>query len=106
MRGTSKIEWELALGERFSPMYQKITDDKLKVLQKAYLKMYKKFDAECRRHHIHSYMVAGTLIGSLRHGGYIPWDDLRSLRGNSHSPPCPCQSRSYSSAYEIGRAHV
>ena len=37
--------------------------------------MYKKFDAECRRHHIHSYMVAGTLIGSLRHGGYIPWDD-------------------------------
>ncbi|MBZ2020205.1 LicD family protein [Streptococcus sanguinis] len=75
MRGTSKIEWELALGERFSPMYQKITDDKLKVLQKAYLQMYKKFDAECRRHHIHSYMVAGTLIGSLRHGGYIPWDD-------------------------------
>ena len=72
MRGTSKIEWELALGERFSPMYQKITDDKLKVLQKAYLQMYKKFDAECRRHHIHSYMVAGTLIGSLRHGGYIP----------------------------------
>ena len=74
MRGTSKIEWELALGERFSPMYQKITD-KLKVLQKAYLQMYKKFDSECRRHHIHSYMVAGTLIGSLRHGGYIPWDD-------------------------------
>ena len=25
MRGTSKIEWELALGERFSPMYQKTT---------------------------------------------------------------------------------
>ena len=75
MRSTSKIEWELALSERFSPMYQKISDEKLKALQAAYLEMYKQFDKICKEHGLISYMVAGTLIGSLRHGGYIPWDD-------------------------------
>lgn len=75
MRSTSKIEWELALSERFSPMYQKISDEKLKALQVAYLEMYKQFDKICKEHGLISYMVAGTLIGSLRHGGYIPWDD-------------------------------
>ena len=50
MRSTSKIEWELALSERFSPMYQKISDEKLKALQVAYLEMYKQFDKICKEH--------------------------------------------------------
>lgn len=32
-------------------------------------------DGFCRRNNIHYFITAGTLIGALRHKGYIPWDD-------------------------------
>lgn len=75
MRSTAKIEWELARDERFASMYQSISTEQLKKLQQAYLDMLVKFDKECAQKGLTFFMVAGTLIGSLRHGGYIPWDD-------------------------------
>ena len=33
------------------------------------------FDALCRAHNIKYSLAYGTLIGAVRHGGYIPWDD-------------------------------
>ena len=32
-------------------------------------------DQICRKHHITYYFMAGTLIGALRHEGFLPWDD-------------------------------
>lgn len=32
-------------------------------------------DEICRRHQLRYYLVGGTLIGAVRHGGFIPWDD-------------------------------
>lgn len=75
MRSTSKIEWELARDEHFKGMYQEISETQLRKLQKAYLDMLMMFEKECENHGLTFYMVAGTLIGSLRHRGYIPWDD-------------------------------
>lgn len=37
--------------------------------------MLKEFDRVCRKHSLHYYMICGSLIGVLRHQGFIPWDD-------------------------------
>ena len=33
------------------------------------------FDKLCQKHHIPYYMLGGTMLGAIRHQGFIPWDD-------------------------------
>ena len=33
------------------------------------------FDKVCREHNLRYYLWAGTMLGAVRHGGFIPWDD-------------------------------
>jgi lipopolysaccharide cholinephosphotransferase len=47
----------------------------LKTLQAILLKMLEDFDALCERHGIDYFIVGGTALGAVRHGGMIPWDD-------------------------------
>ncbi|MBQ7274498.1 MAG: LicD family protein [Clostridiales bacterium] len=37
--------------------------------------MLKWFDAFCRQNELSYYAVGGTLLGAVRHNGFIPWDD-------------------------------
>lgn len=34
-----------------------------------------KFDEVCRKQNLQYYMIGGSLLGIIRHQGFIPWDD-------------------------------
>lgn len=44
-------------------------------LQREALEIFKKISSLCEKHHLKYYLAAGTLLGAVRHGGFIPWDD-------------------------------
>ena len=44
----------------------------LKLIQ---IEILDQFDAFCKKNNIHYWLDYGTLLGAVRHGGYIPWDD-------------------------------
>ena len=37
--------------------------------------MLQDFADYCRKHNLRYYLVGGTLLGAIRHKGFIPWDD-------------------------------
>lgn len=43
--------------------------------QKHLYVLYKEVDELCRKHNIDYQLAGGTLIGAIRHRGFIPWDD-------------------------------
>lgn len=42
--------------------------------QMAQLKILQYFDSVCRENHLTYFLVFGTLLGAVRHKGFIPWD--------------------------------
>lgn len=51
------------------------TGKKLRKLQLAQLLILKKIDKLCIDNGLAYYLVGGTLLGAIRHQGFIPWDD-------------------------------
>lgn len=49
-----------------------MTGDEVRAMQVHILQAVDHF---CRRHDLRLYLWAGTLIGAVRHHGFIPWDD-------------------------------
>ena len=47
----------------------------IRTLQLRLLRILKAFDIMCRNHGLRYYLEYGTLLGAVRHGGFIPWDD-------------------------------
>lgn len=47
----------------------------LDALHKIHLESLLEVDRICRKHGIRYFIVGGTLLGAVRHGGFIPWDD-------------------------------
>ncbi len=50
-------------------------EEKLRQLQLTQLEILKVFDKFCREHDLKYSLYAGSLLGAVRHKGFIPWDD-------------------------------
>lgn len=50
-------------------------DDALKRLQETELEILKVLADFCVEHEIRWFIDSGTVLGAMRHGGFIPWDD-------------------------------
>ncbi len=53
----------------------KMSEIELKKLQMIQLEMLCEVDRICRKCNIRYNIIAGTLLGAVRHQGFIPWDD-------------------------------
>ena len=47
----------------------------LRELQECELEILKEFVRICKKHNLTYYLAWGTLLGAVRHQGFIPWDD-------------------------------
>lgn len=52
-----------------------IVTSKVKQLWSIQLDLLKAFDDVCKKNNLKYFSIAGTLLGAIRHKGYIPWDD-------------------------------
>lgn len=52
-----------------------LSDDERKKLKKTLLSMTAEIDMVCRKYGIRMFLVGGSLLGAIRHAGFIPWDD-------------------------------
>ena len=50
-------------------------DAKMKSVWKVQLDIAEEFIRICKAHNLKYFAIGGTLLGAVRHGGYIPWDD-------------------------------
>ena len=47
----------------------------IKIIQNKILEILKIFIETCEENNLTYYALGGTLLGAVRHGGFIPWDD-------------------------------
>ena len=58
------------LRKRFNPDGSLLRQHQLRMLE-----MLKFFDKVCKENNVPYWLSAGTCLGAVRHGGFIPWDD-------------------------------
>ncbi|MCH5246648.1 MAG: LicD family protein [Muribaculaceae bacterium] len=58
-----------------NPFLEQYKKEKLRECQLKQLDILKELDKLCKKHGIEYWIDGGTLLGAVRHGGFIPWDD-------------------------------
>lgn len=72
MKSVSQLMNELSHRTHF---LHELTDDESKVLKSVILDIYKDVAALCDKYGLVYMMSGGTCLGTVRHKGFIPWDD-------------------------------
>lgn len=65
---TDTLQYELR--ERYNPNGSTLRRQQLRMFE-----MLQYIDTVCKNHGIRYWLCSGTLLGAVRHGGFIPWDD-------------------------------
>ena len=55
--------------------YSEMTQKEFSEMQLIELNIMLYFDEFCKKHNLRYYLSGGTLIGAVRHKGFIPWDE-------------------------------
>lgn len=58
-----------------NPYLEQFKQQQLRRCQLKQLSILENIDSICQKHHIGYWLDGGTLLGAVRHGGFIPWDD-------------------------------
>lgn len=58
-----------------NPYLQAYVKTQLRACQLKQLSILEVIDGICQKHHIDYWLDGGSLLGAVRHGGFIPWDD-------------------------------
>ena len=69
---------ELSIPNNYSHWTVKLDDElmeRTRTIQKIDLEITKEFDRVCRILDVGYFVCGGTMLGHMRHGGFIPWDD-------------------------------
>lgn len=74
MKEVTKMTNGISQYDNLSNIYNPEGSD-LRNLQLRMLEILKVVDGICRKHDIKYWLSGGTLLGAVRHGGFIPWDD-------------------------------
>ena len=52
-----------------------LSPEEFRRMQQLELELLVELDRVCRKHNINYVIWGGTMLGAIRHGGFIPWDD-------------------------------